>query len=156
MRVCGPAPRPSPPPFPILRAKLLLQCSLAERSSFCRPNRLWLRDEISFSHQLLCRPEQRLRAPPSMMQRMDAETSLTRYFTERPMYGEIKKFRRDLGVGVIYAEDGRAYRFEQTAIRNHRDDLEGHEVHFELGGLKARDIIVLAGSPWAAFGGIGL
>jgi hypothetical protein len=87
---------------------------------------------------------------------MDAETSLTRCFTERTMYGEIKKFRRDLGVGVIYAEDGRAYRFEQTAIRNHRDDLEGHEVHFELGGLKARDIIVLAGSPWAAFGGIGL
>jgi hypothetical protein len=104
----------------------------------------------------LCRPEQRLPSPPSMMQRSDNETSLTRCFKERPMYGEIKKFRRDLGVGVIYAEDGRAYRFEQTAIRNRREDLEGHEVHFELGGLKARDIIVLAGSPWAAFGGIGL
>ena len=32
------------------------------------------------------------------------------------MYGEIKKFRRDLGVGVIRAEDGRAYRFELAVI----------------------------------------
>ena len=29
------------------------------------------------------------------------------------MYGEIKKFRRDIGVGVIEAEDGRKYRFER-------------------------------------------
>jgi cold shock CspA family protein len=71
------------------------------------------------------------------------------------MYGEIKKFRPDIGVGVIHAEDGRAYRFERSEIRNRRDDLEGLEVHFELGDLKARDIIVLAGSPWAAFGGVG-
>ncbi|MFA5956249.1 hypothetical protein [Hyphomicrobium sp.] len=72
------------------------------------------------------------------------------------MYGEIKKFRRDLGVGIIRAEDGRSYRFEGGQIRNRLDDLEGHEVHFELGELKARDIIVLAGSPWAAFGNIGI
>ncbi|MBS0234093.1 MAG: hypothetical protein JSR99_11490 [Proteobacteria bacterium] len=72
------------------------------------------------------------------------------------MYGEIKKFRRDLGVGVIHAEDGRSYRFQGEEIRNQVDDLEGIEVHFELGGRKARDIIVLAGSPWAAFGGIGI
>lgn len=72
------------------------------------------------------------------------------------MYGEITKFRRDLGIGVIQAEDGRAYRFEHSAIRNRRDDLEGQEVYFDLGGRKARDVIVLAGSPWAAFGGIGL
>jgi hypothetical protein len=72
------------------------------------------------------------------------------------MYGEIRKFRRDLGIGVIYAEDGRAYRFERTEIRNRHEHLEGQEVHFELGDLKARDIIVLAGSPWAAFGSIGL
>lgn len=71
------------------------------------------------------------------------------------MYGEIKKFRPDIGVGVIQAEDGRAYRFERHEIRNRRDDLEGQEVHFELGDFKARDIIVLAGSPWAAFGGVG-
>lgn len=70
------------------------------------------------------------------------------------MYGEIKKFRRDLGVGIIRAENGRSYRFDTGEIRNRLESLEGHEVHFELGGLKARDIIVLAGSPWAAFGGI--
>jgi cold shock CspA family protein len=72
------------------------------------------------------------------------------------MYGEIKKFRRDLGVGIIRAEDGRKFRFEGGEIRNRLEDLEGHEVHFQIGGLKARDIIVLAGSPWAAFGGISL
>jgi hypothetical protein len=70
------------------------------------------------------------------------------------MYGEIKKFRRDLGVGVIVAENGQAYRFDGAAIRNRRDDLEGEEVYFDLGGRKAQDIIVLAGSPWTAFGGI--
>jgi cold shock CspA family protein len=72
------------------------------------------------------------------------------------MYGEIKKFRRDIGVGIIAAEDGRAYRFERTEILNRQDELEGQEVHFELGDLKARGIVVLAGSPWAAFGSIGL
>lgn len=72
------------------------------------------------------------------------------------MYGEIKKFRNDLGVGIITAENGRAYRFESTEILNRRDDLEGHEVHFEIGDLKAREIIVLAGSPWMAFGGVAL
>lgn len=70
------------------------------------------------------------------------------------MYGEIKKFRSDIGVGVIVAEDGHKYRFEKSAILNRRENLEGEEVHFELGGLKPREIIVLAGSPWAAFGGI--
>ncbi len=72
------------------------------------------------------------------------------------MYGEITKFRRDLGVGIIRAEDGHSYRFQGGDIRNQLDDLEGYEVHFELGGRKALDIIVLAGSPWAAFGGIGI
>ena len=72
------------------------------------------------------------------------------------MYGEIKKFRSDIGIGVIHAEDGRAYRFERTEILNRRDDLEGQEVYFDISFLKARDIIVLAGSPWAAFGGITL
>ncbi len=70
------------------------------------------------------------------------------------MYGEIRKFRSDLGVGVIRAEDGRSYRFEFGEIRNHRADLEGREVDFVASSFKARDIVVLAGSPWAAFGGI--
>jgi hypothetical protein len=69
------------------------------------------------------------------------------------MYGEITKFRRDLGVGVIVAEDGRKYRFERDDIRNRREDLEGFEVYFESHSVKARQIVVLAGSPWSAFGG---
>ncbi len=72
------------------------------------------------------------------------------------MYGEITKFRSDLGVGIIKSEDGRKYRFEQSAILNRRDDLEGVEVYFDANAIKAREVIVLAGSPWAAFGGVGL
>lgn len=71
------------------------------------------------------------------------------------MYGEIKKFRRDIGVGIIRSEDGRSYRFGGEEIRNGIENLEGHEVYFEIGNSKARDIFVLAGSPWMAFGGIG-
>ncbi|MFN0217967.1 MAG: hypothetical protein ACKVP4_04020 [Hyphomicrobium sp.] len=70
------------------------------------------------------------------------------------MYGEITKYRKDIGLGVIRAEDGRRFLFVRTEIRNRLDNLEGQEVHFEPGAVKARDIIVLAGSPWAAFGGI--
>jgi cold shock CspA family protein len=72
------------------------------------------------------------------------------------MYGEIKKFRRDLGVGIICAEDGRRFRFKSGEILNRLENLEGNEVHFEVGEFKARNIIVLAGSPWAAFGGISI
>jgi cold shock CspA family protein len=72
------------------------------------------------------------------------------------MYGEIKKFRSDIGIGVIVGENGHKYRFDTSAIRNRREELEGEEVYFELGGLKPREIIVLAGSPWAAFGGISI
>lgn len=72
------------------------------------------------------------------------------------MYGEITKFRSDIGVGIIKAEDGRKYRFERSAILNRRDELEGVEVYFDANAVKAREVIVLAGSPWAAFGGVGL
>lgn len=68
------------------------------------------------------------------------------------MYGEITKFRTDINIGVIVAEDGRKYRFDGQDIRNRRDDLEGVEVYFESASVKAREIIVLAGSPWTAFG----
>jgi cold shock CspA family protein len=70
------------------------------------------------------------------------------------MYGEITKFRRDIGLGVIRAEDGRKYLFVGAEVRNRGLLAEGIEVHFEPGAVKARDIIVLAGSPWAAFGGV--
>ncbi|MGQ0456452.1 MAG: hypothetical protein ACT4OU_05265 [Hyphomicrobium sp.] len=70
------------------------------------------------------------------------------------MYGQITKYRREIGIGVIRAEDGRRFLFVGNEIRNLNECLEGREVHFEPGAVKARDIIVLAGSPWAAFGGI--
>ena len=68
------------------------------------------------------------------------------------MYGEIKTFHALIGVGVIAAEDGRNYRFQRNAILNGGQDLEGQEVHFELSARQPEDIIVLAGSPWSAFG----
>jgi hypothetical protein len=68
------------------------------------------------------------------------------------MYGAITKFRPDLGVGIIRGENGRRYRFSEGALRNGLACLEGEDVDFELTGLKARDIVVLAGSPWTALG----
>lgn len=70
------------------------------------------------------------------------------------MYGEITKFRSDIGIGVIVAEDGRKYRFDGNDVRNRFDDLEGVEVYFETASVKANDVIVLAGSPWTALGGV--
>lgn len=70
------------------------------------------------------------------------------------MYGEITKFRRDLGLGVIRAEDGRKFLFVGSEVRNRSALVEGEEVHFQPGSVKASDIVVLAGSPWAAFGGL--
>ncbi|MGL4397729.1 MAG: hypothetical protein ACRCS9_14410 [Hyphomicrobium sp.] len=67
-------------------------------------------------------------------------------------YGEIVKFRRDIGVGIIAAENGRKYRFQRGSVVNRSDDLEGQEVHFILGDAAPRSIVVLAGSPFAAFG----
>jgi hypothetical protein len=46
--------------------------------------------------------------------------------------------------------------FQCAEILNRRNDLEGQEVHFELGELKAGGNIVLAGSPWTAFGNVTL
>lgn len=68
------------------------------------------------------------------------------------MYGHVTTYRRDLGVGIISAEDGRKYRFQQGSLINLRPDLVGVEVDFELTGRTPKDIIVLAGSPFAVFG----
>lgn len=70
------------------------------------------------------------------------------------MYGEIKKFREDIGFGVIVAEDGRKFRFADTDILNRAEMREGREVNFVVAGLKPESIIVIAGSPWTAFGSI--
>ena len=68
------------------------------------------------------------------------------------MYGHVTTYRRDLGVGIIAAEDGLKYRFQQGSLINLRPDLLGVEVDFELSGRTPKDIIVLAGSPFAVFG----
>ncbi|MEQ1719363.1 MAG: hypothetical protein ABL907_25800 [Hyphomicrobium sp.] len=68
------------------------------------------------------------------------------------MLGKIENFRRDIGVGVISAEDGSKYRFQRTNLINTPERIVGEEVDFVLLGRTPRDIVVLAGSPWAVFG----
>lgn len=70
------------------------------------------------------------------------------------MYGEITKFHDDIGVGVIAAENGRKYRFTKTEIRNAASALIGQAVDFVPVAGRPRDIIMLVGSPWTAFGGL--
>jgi cold shock CspA family protein len=72
------------------------------------------------------------------------------------MYGQITKFRDDIGVGVIEAEDGRKYRFVKTEIVNRADGLIGQGVDFLVDASRPRQIIMMAGSPWTAFGGLAL
>ncbi|MEZ5900636.1 MAG: hypothetical protein R3D51_14220 [Hyphomicrobiaceae bacterium] len=69
------------------------------------------------------------------------------------MQGQIETFRRDIGVGIIKAEDGRKYRFVRRDIVNTRFQLAGEEVDFVLDGRSPKEIIVLAGSPWSVFAG---
>lgn len=67
------------------------------------------------------------------------------------MLGQIESFRRDIGVGIIRAENGRKYRFSRASLVNARADLEGEEVDFLLSGVTPQAIVVLAGSPWSVF-----
>lgn len=69
------------------------------------------------------------------------------------MYGTIESFRRDIGVGIIRAENGRKYRFKRQDLINPRLALIGEDVDFELDGRRPEDIIVLTGSPWSVFAG---
>ena len=69
------------------------------------------------------------------------------------MYGQITKFRDDIGVGVIEAEDGRKYRFAKTEVVNTADRLIGQGVDFLIVASRPRQIIMMSGSPWTAFGG---
>lgn len=70
------------------------------------------------------------------------------------MYGQITKFRDDIGVGVIEAEDGRKYRFAKTEVVNTADRLIGQGVDFLIVASRPRQIIMMSGSPWTAFGGL--
>jgi hypothetical protein len=74
---------------------------------------------------------------------------------ESAMQGQITKYRDDLGFGVIEADNGRRYRFAKHQIKNSAEVLIGQDVDFVLTSSRPTDIIMLSGSPWAAFGGLG-
>lgn len=67
------------------------------------------------------------------------------------MHGKITKFRPDLGIGVIAADNGRKYRFSRNAIISAGDPLIGLGVDFELDSARPAHIVMMAGSPWTAF-----
>lgn len=71
------------------------------------------------------------------------------------MQGQITKFRGEIGIGVIAADDGRKYRFSKSAIMNANALLIGEDVDFQISAGRPAEIIVLAGSPWSAFGAPG-
>ena len=71
------------------------------------------------------------------------------------MHGRITKFSEKVGFGVIEAEDGAKYRFAKSAVLNLNGRLVGHSVDFLVAERRPKDIILMTGSPWTAFGGIG-
>ncbi len=71
------------------------------------------------------------------------------------MHGRITKFSEEVGFGVIEADDGSKYRFAKTAVMNLNCRLVGHSVDFVVAERRPTDIILMTGSPWTAFGGIG-
>jgi hypothetical protein len=70
------------------------------------------------------------------------------------MYGHITKFRDDLGIGVIAAEDGRKYRFAKTALIASARPRIGEEVDFLLIASRPSQIVLMSASAWTAFGDI--
>lgn len=68
------------------------------------------------------------------------------------MLGEIIKFKEDLGFGVIQAENGEKYRFAKGDVKNLNGRLVGHEVDFVLSARRSKEIFLLQGTPWTAFG----
>jgi cold shock CspA family protein len=103
----------------------------------------------------MCRREQRGGAFSIIVPACDEERSPLDGQTESAMHGKITKFRSDMGVGVIEADNGRKYRFSHSQIRNGAPELIGQNVDFLLVASRPTDIIMMCGSPWTAFGGIG-
>jgi hypothetical protein len=69
------------------------------------------------------------------------------------MNGRIVKFWDTLGQGVIRTDDGRKYRFSKSAVCNLNGKLVGIDVDFLVESRQPRDIFLMSGSPWTAFGG---
>ena len=68
------------------------------------------------------------------------------------MFGQITKYRSDLGIGIIRTEDGRKFRFGRGDVMNAGNDLLGQSVDFVLVARRPAAIIMMSGSPWTAFG----
>lgn len=71
------------------------------------------------------------------------------------MHGRITKFSDEVGFGVIEADDGSKYRFAKTEIKNLNGHLVGHTVDFLVAARRPKEIFLMTGSPWTAFGGNG-
>lgn len=69
------------------------------------------------------------------------------------MHGQIIKFSDKVGYGVIKAEDGSKYRFAKSEVLNLNGRLVGHTVDFLVAKRRPKDIILMTGTPWTAFGG---
>lgn len=67
------------------------------------------------------------------------------------MHGEITKYSKRLGYGVIAAENGRKYRFAGQEVVNVNGKLVGHEVDFLVNTARAKDVVLLTGNPWTVF-----
>ncbi len=74
---------------------------------------------------------------------------------ESVVHGRITKFSEEVGFGVIEADDGAKYRFAKTEIKNLNGHLVGHTVDFLVAARRPKDIFLMSGTPWTAFGGIG-
>ena len=68
------------------------------------------------------------------------------------MDGQIVKYSERLGQGVIRSVDGTRFRFKSNSVRNLGGKLVGTEVDFLVESRQPRDIFLLTGSPWVAFG----
>ena len=67
------------------------------------------------------------------------------------MHGRITKFSTKDGFGVIESEDGAKYRFAENEVVNLNGKLVGHSVDFLLDARRAKDIILMTGTPWTVF-----
>jgi hypothetical protein len=68
------------------------------------------------------------------------------------MDGQIVKYSERLRQGIIRSSDGSQFRFKSSAIRNLGGKLVGSDVDFLVESRQPRDIFLLRGSPWTAFG----
>ncbi len=71
------------------------------------------------------------------------------------MHGRITKFSEKTGFGVIEADDGGKYRFAKSEIKNLNGRIVGHTVDFLLAARRGKEIFLMTGNPWTAFGGNG-